>query len=108
METEAKRIAITRCDACGCAFPPDLKEMRSDEGVVVTMFYCPYCRKQYVVSVTDGLSRKLIDDYADFSERYAAGKLDAFEISHMEKLRGVILEHSRELMEQYRPEQDGE
>ena len=57
MDHAERTAPNVRCDACGCAFVPDLCVAVQDE-VRLTFFTCPWCGARYVVSASDPAKRQ--------------------------------------------------
>ena len=77
---------MIRCDACGCAFEPEILTRRDGE-FEYTFFRCDYCGKAYMIAVTDEKLRQDIAWYSELCEKHE----DAREILKLNQKRGKEL-----------------
>ena len=100
-------VAVVKCDACGCAFVPEIERQKDGE-IEYTYFCCSYCGKAYMVSVSDAALRKDVERYAAMAEKGRKKRLTEGEIRKARKLLEANIRRSRELWEQYlREDTDG-
>lgn len=97
---DAKVDKNVRCDACGCAFIPEMLTQREGE-IEFTFFRCDYCGKAYMVSVTDEALRKDIAKYVSYVNRNRVKRLSEKELRRAAQLKENNLKRSRELRKQY-------
>lgn len=64
---KADEILEVRCSGCGCAIVPELHEAVSGE-YEMSYFVCPYCKKRYVITITDAELRKNIKEYCELRQ----------------------------------------
>ena len=93
-------VAVVKCDACGCAFVPEIERYMDGE-IEYTYFCCSYCGKAYIVSVSDAALRKDIERYAVMAEKGRQKRLSEYQIRKMRKLLEANIKRSHELWEQY-------
>jgi len=89
-----------RCDACGCAFVPEMKTQREGE-IEFTFFNCDYCGKAYMVGVTDEALRKDIGKYTDLAKLSRMGRLNEAGHRRAIQLKESNLRRGKELRKQY-------
>ena len=94
-----------RCDACGCAFPLDF-DTRVIGEIETTFFRCPFCGKGYVVSVTDEVLRKNIQEYVQLHKRNQKKRLSEQSLKRLQKLRTSNVIRCEELKKQYPLEEE--
>ncbi len=108
METNEGIGRAVRCDACGCAFRPEVKTQEED-GIEYSYFNCDYCGKAFMVSVTDAELRKNIAEYLKLASLNKAKRLDERKQRRMQRLKAANVARGRELRKQYLKETgDGE
>ena len=89
------QFQFIRCDACGCAFTPEIIAQREGE-IEYKFFRCDYCGKAYMISVTDEKLRQNIAKYVAIIEK---GDLsdeetqEAIELLRANKERAKLLKH---------------
>ena len=64
-----------RCEACGCAFVPEMLTEK-DDGIEYHFFRCGYCGKAYMVCVTDEELREGIREYLRLAGLNKLARLD--------------------------------
>ena len=107
MEQMNELRAGVKCDACGCAFGPELLTRREGE-IEYTWFCCDYCGRAYMVSVTDEALRRNIKKYAAIAEKGRHKRLTEKEIRKTRRLLEANMKRADELRRQYfRGEKDG-
>ena len=106
MENEKRQV---RCDACGCAFVPELLSQREGE-IEYTFFRCDYCGKAFMASVTDEALRRDIKRFARIAAIGRKRRLSEKERRKAEELLEENVKRSKELRGQYLREDghDGE
>ena len=57
---------LVRCEACECAFSPEMQTERDGE-IERVFFRCPYCGKRYLAAVTDAELRKNVQKYSQLA-----------------------------------------
>ncbi len=84
-----------RCDACGCAFTPEILTQREGE-IEYTFFRCAYCGKAYMVSITDEKLRQDIAKYVVITKKDRLTSEEtqkAIELLRANKERAELLRH---------------
>lgn len=89
-----------RCDACGCAFTPEILKER-EKGIEFTFFRCDYCGKAYMVTVTDQPLRRDIARYEALARRNRIKRLSEKEQREAIRLKADNLKRARELRAKY-------
>ena len=98
MEPNEAMKTEVRCEACGCAFVPELMVERKRK-LEFTFFRCDFCGKGYLVSVTDQALRR---DIARYAQMAARGKqLTEKQRREARDLLCSNINRSHELMENY-------
>jgi len=95
-------IVQVKCDACGCMITPELHETQSGE-FEITFFVCPFCHKDYVISVTDAELRERIAECHALKEANDREQLSAEEKQRMVELLVMNRQRSKQLCEMYAP-----
>lgn len=103
-KVDAKVDKNVRCDACGCAFVPEMKTQREGE-IEYTFWGCDYCGKAYMVGVTDEALRKDISKYMDLAKLGRLGRLSKAGHRRVIQLKENNLRRARELRKQYLKEE---
>ena len=98
-----EEIVEVRCDGCGCAIVPELHTAVSGE-FEMQFFVCPFCHKNYVISVTDAELRKNISECHALKEANDRDQLSAEDKLRMVELLVLNRERSKELRVLYAPE----
>ena len=101
-----EEIVEVRCDGCGCAIVPELHTAVSGE-FEMQFFVCPYCHKNYVISVTDAELRKNISECHALKEANDKDELSAEEKQRMVELLVMNWQRSKQLCELYAPKENG-
>ena len=52
------------CDVCDARIEQPTPIIRREGDLEITVFNCPFCGKEYLVSVTDGELRKDVEEYS--------------------------------------------
>ena len=106
---QTEQTAAVKCDACGCAFVPELLTQREGE-IEYTFFRCDYCGKAFMVSVTDEALRESIEQYRALARWNMMKRLPERTQRRMQKLKEENVRRARELRWQYLREDghDGE
>ena len=95
-----EEIVEVRCDGCECAIVPELHTAVSGE-FEMQFFVCPFCHKNYVISVTDAELRKNISECHVLKEANDKDQLSAKEKQRMVELLVMNRQRSNELRELY-------
>lgn len=62
------------CDVCDARIEEPTAITRREGDLEITFFLCPFCGKEYLVSVTDGELRGDVEEYARMRRLIAARK----------------------------------
>ena len=89
-----------KCDSCGCRFVPQA-ETKTDGDLEYTYFCCPFCGKEYPVSVTDRDLRRGIESYRRLAEKNSRRRLGERGQRRMQQMKTACVQRSRELREIY-------
>ena len=101
-----EEIVEVRCDGCECAIVPELHTAVSGE-FEMQFFVCPFCHKNYVISVTDAELRKNISECHALKEANDKDELSAEEKQRMVELLVMNRQRSKQLCELYAPKENG-
>ncbi len=93
-----EEILAVKCSGCDCAIVPELHEATSGE-FEMNFFVCPFCKKRYVVSITDAELRKNIDEYCRLKEANEQDRLSEKEQWRMAGLKETNRQRSLALKE---------
>lgn len=104
MEMNEELKAGVRCDACGCAFVPELLSQREGE-IEYTFFRCDFCGKAYMVSVTDEALRESIRRYSQLAME-GAEHMTEEQIQEARDLLASNIRRAQELRTQYLGEEE--
>ena len=99
-----EEIIEVKCDGCGCAIVPELHNAVSGE-FEMQFFICPFCHKNYVISVTDAELRERIGECHALKEANDRGQLSSDEKQRMVELLVLNVQRSKELREIYAPKE---
>lgn len=95
---EANEITEFKCDGCGCAIVPELHEAVSGE-YEMSFFVCPYCKKRYVITITDAELRRNIEEYCRLRQANEKDRLTDEEKQRMIRLRTENRQRAKALKE---------
>jgi len=91
-------ITAVKCSGCGCAIVPELHEAVSGE-YEMSFFICPYCKKRYVITITDAELRKNIEEYCTLRQANEKDLLTDEEKQRMVWLRAENRKRAKALKE---------
>ena len=92
----AEKERNVRCDSCGCGFEPVVEEKW--EGEIQSVFFrCPFCRKPYLISVTDEALRNSVQMYKSIFVRSRKKRMPEHILEEMEKRKQENLRRCEEL-----------
>ena len=100
MGTDEEIVETVRCNGCGCAITPELHEAKSGE-YELSFFVCPFCGKRYVISITDDVLRKSIEEYCGLRQAAEKDELSEEELERMKELKAANRERMRALKEAF-------
>lgn len=89
-----------QCIDCHRQFSPQ-PESAWDGELEFTFFRCPFCHRQYSISVTDAALRKNISRYSELAAKGRWKRLTENEILQARKLLEANTRRSRELRSKY-------